>query len=103
MADRVALPTEEIVAICRRFGVQRLDLVGSGARGTDFDPATSDLDFVVSFEPVPETSSFGHYLALRDALEAATARKVDLIEAGSVRNPYVRAAMERDRVMIHGA
>lgn len=102
MGGRVALPIEQIAAICRRFGVERLDLVGSGARGTDFDPARSDLDFVVGFKAVPETASFGHYLALRDALEAATGRKIDLIEAGSIRNPYVLAAMERDRVAIHG-
>jgi predicted nucleotidyltransferase len=103
MADRVALPTDEIVAICRRFGVQRLDLVGSGARGTDFDPATSDLDFVVSFEPAADRPSFGDFLELEAALAAATGRKVDLIAAGSVRNPYVRASMEQDRVTVHEA
>ena len=103
MGGRVALPTDEIAAICRRFGVERLDLVGSGARGTDFDLARSDLDFVVSFRPVPETASFGHYLALRDALEAATGRKVGLIEAGSVRNPYVLASMDEDGVTVHEA
>jgi predicted nucleotidyltransferase len=97
----VALP-DGIGAICRRFRVRRLDLVGSGARGADFD-ATSDLDFLVRFEAVPEAAPFGHFLALRAALEEATGRRVDLIEAGSVTNPYVRAAMERDRVCVYGA
>ncbi len=35
-------------ALCRRFGVRRLDLFGSAASGR-FDPGRSDLDFVVSF------------------------------------------------------
>jgi predicted nucleotidyltransferase len=103
MGGRVALPTDEIAAICRRFGVERLDLVGSGARGTDFDPAKSDLDFVVSFLPAPDRPSFGDFIELEAELAAATGRKVDLIAAGSVRNPYVRASMDRDRVTVHEA
>jgi predicted nucleotidyltransferase len=102
MGERVSLPIAAIGAICRRFHVRRLDLVGSGARGDDWGPR-SDLDFLVTFEAVPEASSFGHYLALQDALEEATGRHVDLIEAGAVRNPYIRASMERDRVTLHGA
>ena len=40
---------EAIVALCEQYGVQRLAVFGSAAKGT-FDPATSDLDFVVEFE-----------------------------------------------------
>jgi predicted nucleotidyltransferase len=32
--------------LCERFGVERLELFGSAARG-EFDPAHSDLDFIV--------------------------------------------------------
>jgi uncharacterized protein len=39
-----------IAELCRRFGVRRLDLFGSTATGR-FDPARSDLDFLVEFEP----------------------------------------------------
>ena len=44
---------DEIAALCQRYGVQRLDLFGSAARGTDFDPGTSDVDFLVEFEQPP--------------------------------------------------
>ena len=43
--DRV----EGVGQICRRYGVERLDLFGSAA-GEGFDHGDSDLDFVVSFE-----------------------------------------------------
>ena len=36
--------------LCRRFGVVRLDLFGS-ATGPEFDPAASDLDFIVEYPP----------------------------------------------------
>lgn len=29
---------EELAEICRRYGVARLEVFGSAARGTDFDP-----------------------------------------------------------------
>ena len=32
--------------LCERYGVERLELFGSAARG-EFDPAKSDLDFIV--------------------------------------------------------
>ena len=37
-----------LAAQCQRFGVQRLEVFGSAARG-DFDAAKSDFDFIVSF------------------------------------------------------
>lgn len=41
----------EIAELCRRYAVRRLEIFGSAARGTDFDPARSDADFLVDFEP----------------------------------------------------
>jgi len=39
---------QELERLCRRRGVQRIELFGS-ATGPDFDPAHSDLDFLVTF------------------------------------------------------
>ncbi len=44
----------ELAAICLRHNVRRLDLFGS-AVGSDFDPATSDLDFLVEFGTTRES------------------------------------------------
>ena len=35
---------ETLTALCRRYGVVRLEVFGSAARGADFDPAKSDAD-----------------------------------------------------------
>lgn len=40
-----------IALVCGQYGVRRLEVFGSAARGTDFDPATRDVDFLVAFEP----------------------------------------------------
>ena len=52
MIADIALHREELRDLCRRFHVRRLEVFGSAARG-DFDPARSDLDFLVEFQPLP--------------------------------------------------
>jgi uncharacterized protein len=69
---------DELRELCRRFHVRRLDLFGSAA-GEDFDPARSDLDFLVEFQP--EALAFDIYFDLKEALEALFGRKVDLCRA----------------------
>ena len=69
----------ELAALCRRFGVRRLDVFGSAARGSDFD-AASDVDLLVEFDSV----DLARFLDLRDALEALLARPVDLIDRRAI-------------------
>ena len=40
---------EPLRELCERYGVERLELFGSEARG-EFDPAKSDLDFIVQMK-----------------------------------------------------
>lgn len=53
----------EISKICRRFHVQRLDVFGSAARVTDFDPARSDVDLLLTYLP-GQVPDFLGYLEL---------------------------------------
>jgi uncharacterized protein len=92
----------EIADLCRRFHVRRLDVFGSAARETDFDPARSDVDLLVAYLP-GRVPSFGDDLALRDALADLLGRKVDLVEADAVRNPFIRAGIERSRQPLYAA
>ena len=47
----IADKREELAELCRRYDVARLEVFGSAARGTNFDPETSDADFLVEFDP----------------------------------------------------
>lgn len=85
------LPT--LRALCRRFGVHRLDLFGSAAAGR-FDPARSDLDFLVAFAPSERPK---RYLRLLAELEKLFGRKVDLIDEAALENPYLRRQIEAER------
>lgn len=102
MHPTVASKHEQIAALCRRFGVRRLEVFGSAARGSDFDPATSDIDFLVDFESDPASARFADWLDLKLALESLLGRHVDLVESRALRNPYVRADIERHKQPVYG-
>lgn len=91
-----------ISAICQRFRVRRLDVFGSAARVDDFDPATSDADFLVEFEP-DARPGLDTFFGVKTELERLLGRDVDLVEPGAVRNPYVWASINRSRQTVYGA
>jgi predicted nucleotidyltransferase len=93
----------ELAALCRRFHVRRLEVFGSAAHGEDFDPARSDFDFLVEFDSDPSALSLKVFFGFKDALELLFGRPVDLIEECAVRNPYLRASIERSREPVYGA
>lgn len=95
MIAEVAAKRNEIVDLCKQYEVIRLGLFGSAARG-DFNPETSDLDFLVLFDRRDNPDYVDRYLGLADALEAVFRRLVDLVTEYQVQSPWFRDAVERD-------
>lgn len=87
---------DAIPALCRRFHVRQLYLFGSAADG-HFDPARSDLDFLVAFEELPSVSYAASYFGLREGLIALFGRAVDLVTEPALENPYLRRRIEARR------
>ena len=100
MIDLVAHHLDDIAALCRQYGVRRLDLIGSAATG-NFNTATSDLDFVATFADIHEPDFLGRYLDFADALEALFGRSVDVLTDGSIRNPRYREHIGSTRQPIY--
>lgn len=65
MISPVEDKSAEVAAACRRHGVEQLDLFGSAAVG-NFDPGSSDLDFIVSFERREPPDLFERYFSLKE-------------------------------------
>ena len=89
MIADIATHREELAELCRRFHVRRLDVFGSAARG-DFDPARSDLDFLVEF--AAQEDELAGFLDFKAALEALLARRVDLVDRKAIEasDNYIR-------------
>jgi predicted nucleotidyltransferase len=94
---------DRIADICRRYAVRRLEVFGSAARGADFDPARSDADFLVEFAPGSDMPALRRFFGLAEDLEQLLGRHVDLVEPGAVRNPYLRASIDRVREVVYGS
>jgi hypothetical protein len=92
---------EAIAALCRRYGVRKLELFGSAARD-DFDAANSDVDFFFKFDDDPKGLA-DRFFGLMEDLEQLLGRKVDLVSSRDVRNPYFLQVANRHRVTLYAA
>ena len=103
MHAAIADKREDLTELCRRYGVARLEVFGSAARATDFDPQTSDADFLVEFDPRRAPATLDRYFDFRDALQDALNRPIDLVETKAIRNPYLRAAIDQSRELVYAS
>jgi uncharacterized protein len=92
-----------IAELCRRYHVRKLEVFGSAARGSDFDPTLSDADFLVEFAGEEQAPSLQTFFGLRQELAELIGREVDLAETAALRNPYVRASIEQSRELVYEA
>lgn len=83
----------EIAHAARRRRVRRLGVFGS-ATGDRFDPAASDIDFVVEFEPMTPAEHAEAYFGLADDLARIFCREIDLVARSAIRNPIFRESVE---------
>jgi uncharacterized protein len=79
-----------------------LDLIGSAASG-DFDPARSDLDFLVEFQQLQPGHHADAYFGLLHGLEDLFGRKVDLVMRGAVKNPWFARSIEACGELLYAA
>jgi predicted nucleotidyltransferase len=102
MHPAIAQHFQEVAELCRRYRVRRLELFGSAAR-EDFDPARSDLDLLVEFEPLAEGEHADAYFGLLESLESLFARHVDLVMSRAIRNRYFLEAIQPTRTVLYAA
>ncbi len=91
-----------IDALCKQYGVRRLELFGS-ATGERFDPAKSDFDFLVEFESLDRPGYADRYFGLLEDLNTLLGRKVDLVVTRAIRNPYFMESINRSRQLLYAA
>lgn len=98
----VEIPRDRLEPICRRYGVRRLELFGSAARG-DRDAAPRDVDLLIDLEPPPGVEYADAYFDLKAALEDLLGMPVELVSLASLRNPFFLEAIAADRRLLYAA
>ena len=84
----------KIAALCQRYGVQKLEVFGSASRA-DFDPRSSDFDFVIDLGDYSPGIS-RRFVQFGDDMEALLGRRVDLVFEERMK-PRFRAAVDETR------
>lgn len=102
MTAAIAAKEANVHRLCAKFHVKELYVFGS-ATGDEYDPRTSDLDFLVSFGECTPAENADRYFGLLAALEDLFGRRVDLIELEAITNPYFQREVEATRVPIYAA
>src|SRR5690242_14302529 len=92
---------QELADLCRKYHIRRLDVFGSAARG-DFNE-TSDVDLLVEFGEMRHADRADAYLGFLTDVEELLQRRIDLVEVGAVRNPYLRRGIEESRELVYAA
>ncbi len=94
---------QEILDICRQFGVARLEVFGSVVTDA-FDPDHSDVDFIVFYPP---DYDFGPWLArfqdLEEALATLLGRDVNLVMTSALKNRWFEREAAKTRTVIYDA
>ena len=96
--SRVIIPLAEVEDFSRRWKITEFSLFGSVLR-EDFGPG-SDVDVLVSFEENATWSLFD-LVEVKAELGEIFGREVDLVEKGSLRNPFRRHAIMSGREVIY--
>ena len=100
VSPKLPIPEKKIRAFCRRWKVTEFALFGSILR-EDFRPE-SDVDVLVSFAADVRWSLWD-LAEMQQELEGIFGRSVDLVENGTLRNPFRRQAILSTKEVVYAA
>jgi hypothetical protein len=101
MESLIEKKLDAVIQLCRMHHVAKLEVFGSAARG-DFNES-SDIDFLVEFDKEADPRRFDNFFELLRAFEQLFNRRVDLVEPGGLRNPYLIQRINQSRKEIYVA
>jgi uncharacterized protein len=91
---------DKIIDICIKRNIISLTLFGS-ATGDQFNPAKSDLDFLVKFGEMKPGDHAKEFFGFIEDMEKLLQIPVDVIEPSAIRNPYFRRSIQDSKELIY--
>ena len=98
----IELNMEQIIALCKKYKVNKLFAFGSIL--TDRFNSESDVDLLVDFDrsKIDLLDYADNFFRFQFALEKLLNRKVDITEDSAVSNPYFRQELDETKTLIYG-
>ena len=100
MPAQIHIDHQKIAAFCRKWKITECALFGSVLQ-EDFGP-DSDVDVLISFSENADWSLYD-WVDMIDDLRAIFGHEVDLVEKGTLRNPFRRRAILNHKEIIYAA
>ena len=97
---RITLPQKKIDSFCIKWKISEMALFGSVL--SDEFRSDSDIDVLVSFKDDAGWGLFD-FVDMIDELRVIFGRKVDLVEKGSLRNPFRKQTILAGNEVIYAA
>lgn len=98
---RITENIQRIIELCRKYNVKALYVFGSILTNKFNDK--SDVDLLVNFnETIDHNNYANNYFDFIEELENLFKRKVDLVDADSLRNIYFINEVEKTKQKIYG-
>ncbi len=91
---------KQIQSLCNLYNVKTLFAFGSVT--TDKYRPDSDIDLIVDIESNDPFDYSDKYFNLKFQLEDLLHRQIDLLEDKAIRNPYLRAQIDKTKVLVYG-
>ena len=91
---------EKLKKLCDKYYVSRLYVFGSIINNNFRDD--SDIDFLVTFDPVELNKYADNYFDFKFSLEDLFNRKIDLLEEKAIKNPFLKQSIDKSKELIYG-
>jgi predicted nucleotidyltransferase len=86
--------------ICPRYGIQWVDVFGSVAR--EEQRPESDIDLIVEFGAPRRDNISARFFGFLHEMEARYHTRIDILTENSLKNPYLKAEIARERIRVYG-
>jgi len=96
VADRIP----SLAGLCAKHKVSRMEIFGSAALAEGDGAPIHDFDFLVEFASATPEEHSNRYFGLLEDLEPLFRAKVDLVEAGAMKNPYFIRRVNESRKLV---
>jgi predicted nucleotidyltransferase len=103
MVNAIEEHHSELVRLCEKYRVRKLEVFGSTATGEGFDPQTSDLDFLVEYQPLESDGYASADFGLLEELQKLFDCPVDLVMTRAIRNKYFLRGIASSRTTVYAA
>jgi len=100
LQKQISIKKNDFEEICRNHSVRYIFGFGSSVN-ENFNPKTSDIDLVVEIDEADPIKKGEKLLSLWNSLEILFKRKIDLLTENSIKNPFLRKAIESSKVLLY--